>query len=590
MEVSSFEVNVHFRQQQVGAGGEESYFVSVSGDGGPGWGGTMVAYGLSSSELNMIYTQYRHYLGRGQAGNQRLSSEDMESLRALGSRLFLGLPTYVQAYLDRAFSHAQAQRLAWQLNLIFEPNATTLERAPWELLHHPSRRFFFALSGHGLTRRRLQGAAIPVDFTWQPAYWLGVWSEPKAGMSLDERRRYTPRPEDGQRWISGPGLRSTLHEALAAGDVRTVHMVAHGKQSSDHFELGLTLPDGQGIDWLSGDDLLPLLAQSPELGLIYLDVCQASPQPAPAGALADSHLCAVVAMQAEMPQAASGYLAHHFYRELDAGQTLSAAMARARRAVWVEGKDPIHWSVPVLYLPPTSGASLEGAQPGRLAQLADWLLDRMHLILTWRTWLGLVWCLLVARLSYTLAGLTPWSEHQGAVILPLWGIAALPLIGAALMGTSLTPSPTSEVDGVGRREWLLFKSASASIYSLMSFAMAGLVWLALAEAGITDWMGRAGRQALWSLTLLFITFFGYLGARHAWRMVYLSLPTGQRRRSFLEGWAFLGLVLPVFWPGLYTAMFFVVPELLDWATSPIFFWIVVGMLLALAGMIYRQSD
>ncbi len=258
-------------------------------------------------------------------------------------------------------------------------------------------------------------------------------------------------------------------------------------------------------------------------------------------------------------------------------------MTRARRAVWLENKDPLHWSVPVLYLPPAPAATPD-VKPDWLARQADWLLDRMPRIFAWRVWLGMGWCLLAARLSHTLAGLTPWSQHQAEVILPLWGMAILPLIGAAMLPASTPPA------GVAGRQWLLFKAASASMYTLMSLAIAGVIWLALAEAEVTDWIGRGGRQVLWGLTLLFITFFGYLGARHAWRMVYLALPTEARRRSFLEGWTFLGLVLPFFWPALYTALFFLMPEWLGWVASPYFFWLVVMLLFVMSGLIYRTDN
>ncbi len=529
MRLAPIPVSLLFRQQISHAEALESYQIEVVKAPGRGWGGPLTPHGLDDTQIRAIRTLYRGYLKRQRtATGLAISEQEIEPLRAAGSQLFRALPNTIQDRLR------QVQALAWQtgqlleLTLIFEPGAQPLASLPWELLHDPERRYFFALHG-GLMRQLRFSTAPKIDPGYAPHSILGLWAEPANVENLSIRKQFTPAP--GRvgwiTWIEGSDSLNQLEEQLTTGLYDGLHITAHGRADENGSDLSLAFvaQDGSPL-WLSPDQIATLIAQYPVVRFVYLDVCHSGDSLddyAPgglAGKLLGMGISSVVVMQDEITQNAAGLLAQVFYHNLANQVPSSQAMTAARTAVRVRQDDPAHWSVPAFYSQETL--------PAENTLAVDKVLDRIpDLLRPLSLWL-LILALLIGQLSYAFANQSTLASNdiKGYLLLVTESIL-LPLLAACAM--CLGQDQIAVRYNLKGKQWLevlVHKYTAAFVWGFMAWVAMTVVWLGLSWAGITTHLSPGMKQIIWGIALAGLAGAGYVGARQAIRQKMLFLRLG----------------------------------------------------------------
>lgn len=510
-------VILRFRGQPAGLGeGVETYQADVVAAPGRGWGGPFQSAGLKGHQIEAIRQHYRGYVSRYQRnGDSTFDQQELHLLRLLGNQLFEMLPETVQDRLRQVGANLA-------LTLQFEPSAYPLLDLPWELVHDPAGYNFYALQGGGITRQLLP--ALPGREFTSPQSMLGLWAAPAGLPSLSSRQQFQPAPgHRGQplKWLEGANSLEQLAQTLDDGLFDGLHLVAHGRPGLT-FALGFVAADGSA-QWLDSDRLATLLGHYPNLQLLYLDVCNGEGQDE-GGLVAFVRgvgLPAVILMQDEMGQEAAGRMAQAFYQTLGKGATLGEAVTAGRRAIRIQGNDPIQWSIPALYTRPPTPKS-QSASP-----LADWVLDqklaRLPLL-----WLGLALALLVGHLSYQLA-MVGWDSLMAILLaLPyLLEAGLLPIVIAVL--TRSGQAQLQEKYQLTGRDWLpvlLQKYFGAFLWSAFAWLTIWLVWAGIYMGRMERGLAPAGKQSLWVMGLALVALAAHLGARQAIRQNLLFLQVG----------------------------------------------------------------
>ncbi|MEM7118977.1 MAG: CHAT domain-containing protein [Chloroflexota bacterium] len=545
------------------------------------WGGPLLASRLDESTISAIRQLYGDLLKRHQEKGQSTASLErlLEPLRSVGNQLFTALPETVQQLLQEQTAAARAAGSGMTLVLQFEPSAQVLLSLPWELLHEPNGRFYFAFEGGGLVRQLLLPTAAKLPPYFRPQATLGVWAAPTAIDAHDSRGSSRVTPHDNsfiKRWITGANSFTQLKTALAEGSFDALHLVAHGRGGSNQpFALALE-NDKNEPDWITIDRLALLLATAPAIQFVYLDVCASSGRAAyaPGGTAIDllgTGVGGLIVMQDDIAQQAAGLLSDQFYAALQTGHSLAAALENGRRAVRLQQDDAIHWSVPILYR----------QQKGRIEReesRVDWLLDRTKVLESPTIFLFLALALLSGFVAQGLAGMDMGSRTAVSWIL-LSNL--LPLIAATAMRTG--HAALADRFGFGWRDWLLVlrhKYMSALVFSFMSWALIWLGWLAGWAGGWHDVLGDGARLALWHGAMLLLTAAGYIGARQGVRQMLLFWREAPEPKTIID-WILLAFAL-VF-PLLPLFLFWYVP------LGLVFVLAILGMFAAAWGLTLGQK-
>jgi|GEM_PF-3090119 len=588
-------VALRFRQQLSSNDETESYQIEVTAAPGQGWGGPTLPLALNEAQITAIRQQFQAYLERHQqAADPVFDERSLHTLRVTGNLLFEMLPESVRTRLYHAQQLAREGGQPLALVLIFERSAHPLLSLPWELLHDPAGNAFFGLQGGGVTRQLVLPGTPGVAPDFRPQNVLGLWAEPQNVGGLHLRRECGPAPgKSGHiRWVSGAGSLEQLSTALENGSFDGLHIVAHGRAGKNWRDLSIALADEHNrAQWVSPDRLAVFTGGYPGLKFVYLEVCAAGggkitqphepllahlPGGLAAGLLA-AGIPVVIAMQDNMGQRASGLAAQTFYSSLDKGLSLPEAMTAARRAVRLQQDDPIHWSIPALYMQPKPDESR--TLPLRAA---DWLLNNVQRLLGAGTWLGLaalVWAGFVARMfaAVDLAAVPNWR----ALALPTLLAELLVFLAAAgMQAGQRAVGERYRLDSRGWLEVLLHKYTSAAVWAWGWWWLSWTGWLGLAWMGLQP--GGLLRWALWLVILLGMAASGYAGARQAIRQSRLFLRIGHEQR--LARAILLFLAAPFF------------PLLLVWGLASVWGFLstsVLGLLLLIGvflGLAFRQRE
>lgn len=539
----------------------EIYQVDVLEAPGRGWGGPLTAGALDAGQIYALRARYRAFLLRQQSGIWgSLGEHELHPLRVLGNQLYEILPESVQERINVAQAYASQRSRLLRLVFVFSTTADALLSLPWELIHHPSGRFFFALRG-GVTRQLELPTAYAAADEWRPRAPLGLWAGHKNDPDLLIRQTSGPgpgNPTGAIDWAAGPDSLGQLQKALATKSYDALHIVAHGK-----FERGLeiALLNTKGeIAWTNVDQLAIVLGAYPTILFVYLDVCtggeswhreqedSAFLRDTLAGGLAGTLLgigvMHALVMQDFMGQAASGLFAATFYEALARNGNLSTAVAQARQAVRLKQDDPVHWSVPVLYTPYCSPPQ---GSPG-----ADWILERgINLasptaVMTWLVLFGVLGHLANQLAQLDLMQPLHWQRLMALVVESM----LLPILAAAM--TRAGQKALGKKYGFQGRTWLpalLHKFFSANVWAFVAWVMIWAFWLVLLAGGWTVWFGFMGRQIAWTAGLLVVTLAGHVGARQALKQEQLFRRVGfVAHQSSPLGWVLLTFSL--FFPAL----------------------------------------
>lgn len=558
----SIQVILQFRQQ---TGGEsphhESYYVEATQAPGYGWGGPFQIRGLDDGQAQAVRLLYRSYLQRQQSSPLSVSQQDIEPLRTAGSQLFLALPETLQQRLHDIQAQAQSQGRNLELVLAFTPSAQPLLNLPWELLHNPISRTFFALRGGGISRRLVLPTAPQLPTTYRPQQILGVWAQPSHRSKLDEREKYTPSPTllgPISTWIQGYDTLNQMQKNLAEGWFDGLHLVAHGRGGATWHDFSLALVDAQGAAQdINADQFTTFLAQFPELKFVYLDVCSAADGAeavyAPGGMAVDlvnAGVPLVIVMQDKVAQKAAGLAAQEIYHSLNQGATLAEAVTHGRRAIRLQQDDPIHWSVPVLY-----GQLRPRPEPHHQPFL--WWLDRENALLqpTIFLWVAVVLLSLQLSHAFSLVGL-----DESLLLMPLVLLGQLlPILAGAAVRYGY--KELAERYRLEWRGWLVVlqhKYLAVLIRGFGAWGIIWVVWLALYWAGWLNQLSAGWRQLIWLAGLGLVIGAGVTGAYQGMRQNLLFWRTAPRRRDPIM--LFIGLLMP---------LIFVIPSFSAWVLTQV---------------------
>lgn len=605
--MSLVEIVLQFRQSSSTpdeAQGSELYQVDVVSAPTRGWGGPMSSFGLDTRQAKTLRQFFHGHVRRGQeAGKLAQKEVDLQPFRFVGDKLFGVLPETVQQQLRQAQALARSQGHNLALVLRFDPTAWGLLELPWELLHDPLHKQFFALRGGGVSRQIVLPVAHKIAEGARPQAVLGIWAEPAGVASLQERRENGPAPgrDSHITWLTGPSSLAQLERALSTNHYDALHIVAHGAEENRHeFAFALENESGEA-HWCSASDLAIALNECAHLQFVYLDICR-SGQSATAAELAIGNVAttlmaagvpAAIVMQEDMGQEAAGVMAQAFYQALAGEATLAEALTRSRRVARLQHSDPIHWGIPALY---TQVAASTGVSD---YVWTDWVIDHVlgQTNLIFYTLPGLILPVLIAHLSFALSLLQITNQED-------W----LPLT-AVLMETSLIPVLVASLSQKGQealghlhnlqgwRGWLpalLHKYLSACVAPLvLAWFPLWMIWAGLYGAGIGSQLSQGGRQVVWGLGLIGVALAAHVGTRQSYRQnrLFLSFKFSFYTLNFQQSIPLLGMLFAP--PLMGVAMLWLLNSLqqnLGLSTAVFFMLMLVAVFMVTLGMAMRLTQ
>ncbi|MEZ4662220.1 MAG: CHAT domain-containing protein [Caldilineaceae bacterium] len=269
---------------------------------------------------------------------------------------------------------SQGQRL--RIRLRIEP--PELASLPWELLFDPQEEAALALAGETALVRHVP-LRLPVRPTSvePPLRILLVIAHPSDAPTLDVAKEQqlivdALAEQTAQKRIVLQVLAeatvAAISQALRAFQPHVFHFIGHGYFHDEQAYALLEDEAGRG-HLVDAAAFQALFADARATRLAILNACQTAatsdqrPLVGLAPSLLQRQLSAVVAMQQAITDEAAAVFARDFYRSLALGYPVDAAVAEARRAIYLEvGQDAPDWVAPVLFL---------RAQDGQLFQIEE---------------------------------------------------------------------------------------------------------------------------------------------------------------------------------------------------------------------------
>jgi len=320
------------------------------------------AFPFSSLELENFILR----IGHSHLGARRMESPQMQSAKIFGIRLFEALFSgQVRDLYHGALRSAERDGLGLRL-LLRLSDVPELINVPWEYLYEPSSARFLALSVDTPVVRYLDipRQILPLSIK-PPLRVLAVISNPREFPQLDVEAEWKilndalgdliQRGQVTLTRLEQPTLLA-LQEQLRKDEYHVFHFIGHGTFSDFKEDGLLLLEDEQGGGApVSGHYLGTLLHDEKSMRLVVLNACEGArtstsdPYAGAAQQLVRQGIPAVIAMQVEVGQRTAETLAREFYRSLADGYPVDAALAEARKAIYIQGQD-VEWGVPVLYM------------------------------------------------------------------------------------------------------------------------------------------------------------------------------------------------------------------------------------------------
>ena len=253
--------------------------------------------------------------------------------------------------------------------------APELESIPWEYIYDPAEDSRLALSAETALVRHVP-LRLPVRPTASklPLRVLHVIASPSDLEPLDVEREKAIILDALSEWIAQGKVEvtvveratvATVNEALRRVQPHVFHFSGHGVFDGDSAAIALENDDGTSH---AVDDrtFREFFSASSQTRVVVLNACETgvlsstTPLVGMAPRLLQRQLSAVVAMQAVVTDEASLIFAREFYRSLAQGYPIDAAMAEARKGLYMElGADDMAWGMPVLFLRARDGQLFE---------------------------------------------------------------------------------------------------------------------------------------------------------------------------------------------------------------------------------------
>ena len=318
-------------------------------------------------------------LGRPRGSTRSIHSAEMEAACELGGKLFEvvfggDVRACLRSSLDEVY---RKERTGLRLKLRLQ-EVPLLSDLPWEFLLDATLDRFFAQSNQTPIVRYIEMPERIKPITVNlPLHLLVMISSPSDYLRLDVERERSrleetlePLIEAGKvrvKWLENPTL-TCLLRCLREGEYHVFHFIGHGGFDKKREEGVLVLEDEQGRGWLADAHRIgTLLHDHPSLRLAVLNSCEGArnsltdPFAGVATGLIRQGVPAVVAMQFEITDEAAITFAGGFYAALAQGFPVDAAVAEARKAIYIQPND-IEWGTPVLYMRSSDGVLFDLTQ------------------------------------------------------------------------------------------------------------------------------------------------------------------------------------------------------------------------------------
>ncbi len=314
------------------------------------------------------------------------------SLRDIGEQLFNSLfsgPVLSLFSASLATARQRDKGLRIRLHIDLEdPDLRPLAGLPWEFMYRRETRDFLNLSRQTPIVRYLD-VPLPSDpLSYEPPLRiLVVISNPIDRKQLDLAREKAlieaawGKKENVQVEFLGEATPEALHRKLSVSQFHVLHYMGHGDFDERTGQGSLVFEDQRGYSRLIGGESLSVLLQdAPTLRLVCLNACQTAraaegegldPFSGAATALVMAGIPAVVAMQFEITDRAALTFAETFYPLLAQGQPVDAAMAEARKAIYLAEPNTLEWGTPVLFMRTPDGMLFKPSEVPPVAEVPE---------------------------------------------------------------------------------------------------------------------------------------------------------------------------------------------------------------------------
>ena len=311
-----------------------------------------------------------------QAALRRLEngSGDGAFLTNFGRRLFEALfAGDILSLFRGSLGQARGQGKALRVRLRLEP--PELAALPWEYLYDPQQDCFLAISPETPLVRYLPlpGPTRPTAVS-PPVRVLVVISAPSDGPPLDVAQEQSIIQEALREWVDQGlvqlrtlerGVVAEISQVMREFRPHVFHFIGHGLFEDDQACVLLEDEDGGALP-TDERAFREFFLGLPDIRLAVLNACQTAsvsstrPLVGLAPRILQRYLSAVVAMQYPLTADIALIFSREFYRGLALGYPLDAAMAEARKGIFLEvGGDTPDWGIPVLFLRAGDGQLLE---------------------------------------------------------------------------------------------------------------------------------------------------------------------------------------------------------------------------------------
>lgn len=290
---------------------------------------------------------------------------DEASLIWLGDLLFNALFGGEIATLFRSnLSLARSQNVRLRIRLVIEP--PELAYLPWELIHDPVEDTFLAISTETSLVRyipvqapaRLAAVTLPLRILIVAAGGQDMPSLDTAHELMLIREALAELTTSGQIqiYVLEHATIARINEAMRRVRPHVFHFIGHSVFQQEQALIALE-DDVGNARFINERSFREFFVGFPDARLVVLNSCQSattSPDRALIGLaprLLQRHVTAVVAMQYPLENATSFIFAREFYRSIAQGYSIEAAVADARRVIYLESDgQKTDWGSPVLFL------------------------------------------------------------------------------------------------------------------------------------------------------------------------------------------------------------------------------------------------
>jgi len=305
-------------------------------------------------------------IGQSRRVVRRVDSPEVDAAKEFGARLFETVfsaepRSCLRSSIDEATRQSKGLRIRLLLTEVPE-----LADLPWEYLYNPALNRFLTLSARTPIVRYLEipERIRPLTVT-PPLRVLALIASPKNYVPLDVEREWnklrTALADLERRGLVvlerlDPVTLAALQQQLRRGKYHILHFVGHGGFDEQRQGGVLLLEDDQHYGHrVSGEDLGTLVYDHDPLRLAVLNACEggrssrSDPFAGVAQSLIQQGTPAVIAMQFEVTDESAIAIAQGFYGAIADGYPVDAALAEARRTVFVQSAG-VEWGTPVLYM------------------------------------------------------------------------------------------------------------------------------------------------------------------------------------------------------------------------------------------------